>query len=75
MDLNNEFTSDWLKQMMAMQNQNQNQNPERPLQKQKFVCYPPDMVKCGCECPEIMTSNDGNRHQQCTKCGTQWNAP
>ena len=25
--------------------------------------------------PLIMTSNDGNRHQKCLRCGWTWNAP
>lgn len=49
------------------------ENKKEKEVKTTFVMYP--IYTCGCSNPQIMTSNDGNRHQSCQSCGWDWNAP
>jgi hypothetical protein len=39
----------------------------------KFVLY--KIKKCGCNKPQVTTSNDGNRYQVCLNCKWSWTAP
>ena len=33
-----------------------------------------EVRKCGCDNPQIWTTNDGNRHQNCKNCKWSWTA-
>lgn len=39
----------------------------------KFKTYP-IMKFCSCKDASIITTNDGNKRQKCTKCGAEWRA-
>ena len=63
--------SEWLKQNSIGQNVNGLLH-DKPTKSSKFVLHP--ILKCGCNNPIMMTSNDGNRHQKCLNCKWSWNA-
>uniref|UniRef100_A0A6C0HGX6 Uncharacterized protein n=1 Tax=viral metagenome TaxID=1070528 RepID=A0A6C0HGX6_9ZZZZ len=68
-DVNNQ--SEWLKQNSIGQNTNGLLH-NKPTKSYKFVCHP--ILKCGCNNPIMMTSNNGYRHQKCLNCKWSWNA-
>ena len=64
MDLNNSSNdSEWLKEMKIQMN--------NAIDKVKTMAKPKSypIIDCGCENPEITTTNDGNRTQKCRNCG------